>query len=309
MKRFILFALLVGLPGILQAQIPASVTTQGNITAAGSCSTASSTGAIVLAMSPNSSSIVVLVNGSFTGTLQFTASPDGNTFTNATLATTSTTSTGAWQLSIAGMNYFCVNASSLSGGSAQIVLQSSIGSGATAGGAVSSVTQGTIPWIVAGAGTAGSSGTAVLTVQGIASGTKVPVSIFDSNGATISAVTDPCDGAAKTAVPFSVSSATTTQLVAASASNKVYVCHIDIVVASANNIALVEDGDASCASPTAGMAGGTTAATGWNLTGNGISVGNGVGSVFQTAAVNRYVCIITSGTAQTSGNIMYVLAP
>lgn len=140
-------------------------------------------------------------------------------------------------------------------------------------------------------------------------GTTNLVYIKDSSGNNITAVTDPCDGAAKTAFPISVSSATTTQLVAASASNKVYVCHIDLVVASANNIALVEDNDASCASPTAGMAGGTTAATGWNITGNGISFGNGSASVFQTAAVNRYVCIITSGTAQTSGNIMYVLAP
>jgi hypothetical protein len=36
--------------------------------------------------------------------------------------------------------------------------------------------QGTTPWIVAGGGTAGSSGTAVLTIQGIAGGTTVPVS-------------------------------------------------------------------------------------------------------------------------------------
>lgn len=36
--------------------------------------------------------------------------------------------------------------------------------------------QGTSPWIVAGGGTAGSSGTAVLTIQGITSGTAVPVS-------------------------------------------------------------------------------------------------------------------------------------
>jgi hypothetical protein len=39
-----------------------------------------------------------------------------------------------------------------------------------------SVTQGTSPWIVAGGGTAGSSATGVVTVQGIASGTNLPVS-------------------------------------------------------------------------------------------------------------------------------------
>ena len=36
--------------------------------------------------------------------------------------------------------------------------------------------QGTSPWIVAGGGTAGSSGTAVLTIQGIGGGTAVPIS-------------------------------------------------------------------------------------------------------------------------------------
>ena len=45
-----------------------------------------------------------------------------------------------------------------------------------ASGAAVAVTQTTSPWIVAGGGTAGSSGTAVLTVQGIASGTALPVS-------------------------------------------------------------------------------------------------------------------------------------
>jgi hypothetical protein len=38
------------------------------------------------------------------------------------------------------------------------------------------VTQSTSPWIVAGGGTAGSPGTAVLTVQGIAGGTAIPIS-------------------------------------------------------------------------------------------------------------------------------------
>ncbi len=39
-----------------------------------------------------------------------------------------------------------------------------------------SVTQGTSPWIVAGGGTAGTAATGVVTVQGIASGTNLPVS-------------------------------------------------------------------------------------------------------------------------------------
>lgn len=48
------------------------------------------------------------------------------------------------------------------------------GSSSTGGGG--SVTQGTTPWIVAGGGTAGAPGTAALTIQGIGSGTPVPMS-------------------------------------------------------------------------------------------------------------------------------------
>lgn len=41
---------------------------------------------------------------------------------------------------------------------------------------IGTVNQGTSPWIIAGAGTAGTPGTAVLTVQGVGSGTALPVS-------------------------------------------------------------------------------------------------------------------------------------
>ena len=121
---------------------------------------------------------------------------------------------------------------------------------------------------------------------------------------------DPCNGVAKVAVPFSFSTATTTQLVAASASNKVYVCALNIVTTAANNVALIEDDTAACASPTAGMAGGTTAATGWNFAANGgMTLGNGNGTVTVSAATNRYVCLINSAATQTSGTLMYALAP
>ncbi len=49
-------------------------------------------------------------------------------------------------------------------------------SAASASGDTVTALQGTVPWIVAGGGTAGVSGTAVLTVQGIAGGTALPVS-------------------------------------------------------------------------------------------------------------------------------------
>ena len=48
-----------------------------------------------------------------------------------------------------------------------------------------SVTQGTTPWIVAGGGTAGTPGTAVLTVQGISGGTTIPVTATIAASQTI----------------------------------------------------------------------------------------------------------------------------
>jgi hypothetical protein len=59
---------------------------------------------------------------------------------------------------------------------------------ATAANLNATVTQSTSPWIVAGGGTAGSSGTAALTVQGITGGTPLPVS--GTVTATQGAITD-----------------------------------------------------------------------------------------------------------------------
>lgn len=67
--------------------------------------------------------------------------------------------------------------------------------------------QGTSPWIVAGAGTAGSSGTAVLTIQGIAGGTSVPVTgTFNNSSVAPTPGLPPADatyvgGLATTAAP------------------------------------------------------------------------------------------------------------
>lgn len=125
------------------------------------------------------------------------------------------------------------------------------------------------------------------------------------------ATVDPCSELAKVTVPFSVAAATTTELVVASALNKVYVCSLVILpVAGAQAIALVEDDTDNCASPSAGMAGGVTAATGGTFAANGgASLGTGDTHWTKTSAINRYVCLMTSTTAQTSGVLNYVLAP
>lgn len=130
-------------------------------------------------------------------------------------------------------------------------------------------------------------------------------------GAVYTGTIDPCSYLSKSYQPINISTATTTVLVAASASNKLYVCDIDVgPTSAAQNFALVEDATAACASPDAGISGGTTAGSGWNVGANGGKVvGNGAATVMKTASTNVNVCAITSAAAQISGGMTYVLAP
>lgn len=124
------------------------------------------------------------------------------------------------------------------------------------------------------------------------------------------ASTDPCFATAKSQFKINIATNATTVVSAASASNKWYACAFHLVVGAADNIALVEDATGSCASPDAGIPGGTTAATGWNLIANDkVALGSGTGTIMQSASTNVNVCLITSTSAQVSGTVEYVLAP
>lgn len=123
---------------------------------------------------------------------------------------------------------------------------------------------------------------------------------------------DPCSAVAKTHIPINISTATTTELTAAlaGASTHYYVCALDLVTAAANNVALVDDDTDGCVSVTSGLAGGTTAASGWNFAANGgMTKGNGNATVFKTGGTNRVLCLVTSAATQLSGSIQVVAAP
>lgn len=123
---------------------------------------------------------------------------------------------------------------------------------------------------------------------------------------------DPCSGVAKTHIPINISTATTTELTAAlaGASTHYYICGIDLVTAAANNVALTDDDTDNCASVTSGLAGGTTAASGWNFAANGgLTKGNGDSTIFKTGGTNRVICLVTSAATQLSGSIQVVAAP
>jgi hypothetical protein len=108
--------------------------------------------------------------------------------------------------------------------------------------------------------------------------------------------------------PFSLASTTSLKLASQVSAKQVYICAIDIVAGAAVNVALIEGTKVTtdCDTATAGMAGGTTAATGWNFAANGgMTKGNGTGIAFRTATVNHDVCLLASTSAQLSGSITW----
>jgi hypothetical protein len=119
---------------------------------------------------------------------------------------------------------------------------------------------------------------------------------------------DPCKGQTKLYV--SINQTANTQLVAGTASKKIYICSIHVVVAVATSVALVEGTGSVCATGTAGVSGfgGATAATGWNFAVNGgIVVGNGDAAVGAEGTSADNLCLFNSGSGQVSGGISYVV--
>jgi len=110
---------------------------------------------------------------------------------------------------------------------------------------------------------------------------------------------------AKTYTPISITA--NTKIISAAASKKTYVCSSHLVSASADNVALVEGTGTTCATSTAGVAGGATAATGWNLGANGgLVVGDGSAVAIGGQGTNVDVCLFVSGATQVSGQVAWV---
>lgn len=123
---------------------------------------------------------------------------------------------------------------------------------------------------------------------------------------------DPCTQLTKKSAPFSITAST--QIITGTASNKTYFCSINIIAGAAQNAALVEGTGSVCATNIYGLAGGTTAATGWNLAANGgLTLGSGNGTVIVGSADSNVlaanVCLIVANAVQTSGTLTYVTAP
>lgn len=105
---------------------------------------------------------------------------------------------------------------------------------------------------------------------------------------------------------INLASTTATTIITGVASKQTYICSINLVAGAAVNVALIEGTTSTCGTGTAGMAGGTTAATGWNFAANGgLTEGSGIGAIFRTATAADNVCLLASATSQLSGNVSW----
>ena len=110
-----------------------------------------------------------------------------------------------------------------------------------------------------------------------------------------------------TASVYVINLTANTQIITGTSSKQTYICSINIVVGAATNVAIVEGTGTVCATSITGMAGGSTAATGWNFAANGgLTLGNGDSWVIKTATAADNVCILVSAANQVSGSIKYV---
>jgi hypothetical protein len=107
---------------------------------------------------------------------------------------------------------------------------------------------------------------------------------------------------------INISTATTTLIVTGVSGRQVRIGAQHMIAAAADNVAWIEGTGATCGTGTAGMAGGTTAASGYNFAANGgIADGSGLGTVLQTVTAGDSVCLVTSAAVQLSGGIEYTI--
>lgn len=101
-------------------------------------------------------------------------------------------------------------------------------------------------------------------------------------------------------VAINVTTATTTQLVALSAGNAIYVSHFDFMATLADNVTLEYGTGTNCATGTTPLTGAYPASAN-----GGISAGNGGATIAFVPAGNA-LCIVTSAATQLSGLVSYV---
>jgi hypothetical protein len=183
-----------------------------------------------------------------------------------------------------------------------------------------------------GGGTAGSPSGGVVSVQGVSSGTAVPMSAASGSiasgaiasgavasgaiasgafaaGSFVNATAgDPCMFQNKSnATVFQTSSGT---LITGTTGKKNYICSFTVGASAAAEVSLVEY-SGTCTGGTAyAIMGSTTAADGWPLAANGgLTYGNGGGTVLSGGGntnTGYNVCLLQAGTANVVAQVTYI---
>lgn len=126
-------------------------------------------------------------------------------------------------------------------------------------------------------------------------------------GTTI--VADPCLTSAKSYTSINLAAATAIVIATGTTGKLVYVCDFDVSNGGAANLGIIEGTGGTCSGgTTAGVVGGTTAATGLQFAANsGLAKGNGAAAVWATHNTGNNICLVPSTTAQISGHMSFVL--
>ncbi|MGH9776558.1 MAG: hypothetical protein ACRD50_16625 [Candidatus Acidiferrales bacterium] len=96
------------------------------------------------------------------------------------------------------------------------------------------------------------------------------------------------------------------QLISGTSSQKIYLCSVFLISATAQNVELVEGTATTCGTGTAGLWGGATAATGPNLAANmGFVIASSTYTNFTATAADN-LCLLQSGSGQVSGYLTYI---
>lgn len=139
---------------------------------------------------------------------------------------------------------------------------------------------------------------------------SIPVTIASDQGSlgTFSS-SDVCQ--ANTKVYASINGTASKTLITGTGGKTMYICSLNIVTATAQNINIVSGSSTVCATgmtEVKGLAGGVTAATGWNLPANGgLTFGNGEASIAKVANAGDDLCLLSSSSGQISGGLSYVV--
>lgn len=122
-------------------------------------------------------------------------------------------------------------------------------------------------------------------------------------------VAEPCQVVTKNYTSINLTSTAALVVATGTTGKLVYVCGFTLQPSVVANVGLIEGTGGTCAGgTTAGVVGGTTAATGLNFSANGgLAQGNGGAAFWATHNLGNNLCLVSSTTSQISGALSFVL--